>query len=74
MAEVEESYFQNRLAGRPSMPPFDQPDLEEDWAWTTAADDTPDALRALWVETVHRSRHALAEALSRGVGERPPTG
>ena len=66
MAEVEELYFQNRLAGRRSMPPFDQPDLPEDWAWTTAGDDTPDALRALWVETVHRSRNALAEALSRG--------
>ena len=30
------------------------------------ADDTPDELRALWVDTVHRSRDALAEALARG--------
>jgi len=69
LAWVEELYFQNRLAGRQSMAPFDKLDPEkdwEDWAWTTAADDTPDALRALWVETVHRSRDALAEALSRG--------
>lgn len=69
LAWVEELYFQNRLAGRQPMAPFDQLDHEkdwEDWAWTTAADDTPDALRALWVETVHRSRDALAEALSRG--------
>ena len=69
LAWVEELYFQNRLAGRQSMAPFDQLDLErdwEDWAWSTAADDTPDALRALWVDTVHRSRDALAEALSRG--------
>ena len=64
LAWVEELYFQNRLAGRQSMAPFDQ--LDEDWAWSTAADDTPDALRALWVETVHRSREALAEELSRG--------
>ena len=69
LAWVEELYFQNRLAGRPFMAPFDQLDLErdwEDWPWSTAADDTPDALRALWVETVHRSRAALAAALSRG--------
>jgi len=69
LAWVEELYFQNRLAGRQSMTPFDQLDLErdwEDWAWRTAADDTPDTLRALWVESVHRSRDALAEALSRG--------
>jgi hypothetical protein len=66
---VEELYFQHRLVGRQFRAPFDQLDLEsdwEDWAWRTAADDTPDALRALWVDTVHRSRDALAEALSRG--------
>jgi uncharacterized damage-inducible protein DinB len=69
LAWVEELYFQGRLAGRPALAPFDQLDPEldwEDWAWSTATDDTPDVLRALWVETVHRSRDALAEALSRG--------
>jgi Protein of unknown function (DUF664) len=74
LAWVEELSFQNQLAGRPAMAPFDQLDLEsdwEDWAWRTAADDTPDALRALWAETVHRSRDALAEALSRGGLEQP---
>jgi hypothetical protein len=69
LAWVEELYFQHRLAGRRFRAPFDERDLEsdwEDWAWSTAADDTPDELRALWVDTVHRSREALAEALSRG--------
>ncbi len=69
LAWVEELYFQHRLAGRAFMSPFDALDLErdwDDWAWATAADDTPDALRALWVETVHRSRASLTEALSRG--------
>jgi len=68
LAWVEELYFQNRLAGRQFMEPFDQLDLErdwEDWPWSAAGDDTPQALRALWVATVHRSRDALAEALSR---------
>ena len=38
--------------------------------WRTAADDTPEALRALWVSTVHRSRDALAAALSHaGLGQ-----
>jgi uncharacterized damage-inducible protein DinB len=67
LAWVEELYFQDKLAGRPSMAPFDQLDLEqdwEDWAWTSAANDTPDALRALWTDTVHRSRDAVAEALA----------
>ena len=59
LAWVEELYFQHRLAGRAFMAPFDGLDLEtdwEDWAWRTAADDTPQALRALWVDAVHRSR------------------
>jgi hypothetical protein len=69
LAWVEELYFQHRLAGLAPTAPFDELDLEQewdDWAWTTAADDTPDALRALWIESVHRSRGSLAEALSRG--------
>jgi uncharacterized protein DUF664 len=69
LAWVEELYFQNKLTGRPSMAPFDQLDVErdwEDWPWSTAADDTPAALRALWVDAVHRSRDALGESLSRG--------
>ena len=44
LAWVEELYFQNRLAGRPSLAPFDQLDPErdwDDWAWTTAAGFMP---------------------------------
>jgi uncharacterized damage-inducible protein DinB len=69
VAWVEELYFQNRLAGRRAMAPFDQLDPEkdwDDWPWTPAVDDTPDTVFALWVDTVHRSRAALAEALSHG--------
>lgn len=74
LAWIEELYFQERLAGRPFMAPFDQLDLEtdwDDWAWTTAADDSPEELRALWTDTVHRSREALNEALSRGGLDQP---
>ncbi|MER7073000.1 DUF664 domain-containing protein [Terrabacter sp. NPDC000476] len=69
LAWVEELYFQHRLAGVPPIAPFDRLDLEEDWdelTWTTAADDTPDELRALWSQAVHRSRESLDEALARG--------
>lgn len=69
LAWVEELYFQHRLAGNAAMAPFDVLDLEtdwEDWAWRTAADDTPAELRTLWVNAVHRSRDALAETLSNG--------
>ncbi|MFC6287128.1 DinB family protein [Nocardioides sp. GCM10027113] len=69
LAWVEELYFQTRLAGRPPMAPFDRLDLEqdwEDWAWDTAADDSPEALRELWGAAVHRSRDALATALADG--------
>lgn len=65
----EELYFQNRLAGRPAMAPFDELDLErdwDDWPWRTASDDAPDDLRRLWADAVHRSRAALTEALSNG--------
>lgn len=44
LAWVEELYFQNRLAGRQSMAPFDQLDLDRDWenwAWSTAAGTRP---------------------------------
>jgi hypothetical protein len=74
LAWVEELYFQHRLGGRPVMAPFDGLDLEadwEDWPWRTAADDTPAAVRALWVDAVHRSRASLAEALSNGELDQP---
>jgi hypothetical protein len=69
LAWVEELYFQDHLAGRPMTAPFDGLDLEkdwDDWAWRLGAEDTPESLRTLWAETVHRSRDALAEALSHG--------
>lgn len=74
LAWVEELYFQQHLAAKPTMAPFDTLDLETDWdewAWRTAADDSPDTLRALWRDTVHRSRDSLAEALAGGGLDQP---
>jgi uncharacterized damage-inducible protein DinB len=69
LAWVEELYFQDYLLGVSPMAPFDQLDLEADWEswpWTAAPDDQPDALRALWTASVHRSRSSLSQALTRG--------
>lgn len=74
MAWVEELYFQHRLAGRSPMAPFDGLDHDADWAdwpWQTAAQDTPQALRTLWTDAVHRSRDSLAAALSNGGLDHP---
>lgn len=69
LAWVEELYFQERLAGRPMRAPFDQLDLDQDWddwAWSSVDDESPEAVRSLWADTVRRSRDAFAEALSQG--------
>lgn len=74
LAWVEELYFQHRLAGQAMMAPFDKLNLDTDWAdwaWRTAADDTPPSLRTLWTDAVHRSRDSLAEALSNGGLDQP---
>jgi hypothetical protein len=37
-----------------------------DWEWDSAAEDSPDELRALWQDAVARSRALVAEALETG--------
>ncbi|MDN5895607.1 MAG: DinB family protein, partial [Nocardioides sp.] len=64
LALVEDHYFTHQLHGR------DYPDLwapmanDDDWDWTSAADDSPEELRALWLGAVVRSKSAVDEALS----------
>ncbi|WUH99713.1 DinB family protein [Spirillospora sp. NBC_00431] len=41
-------------------------DGDPDWIWHTAADDSPERLRALWEESISRSRSLVAEALAGG--------
>ena len=67
LALVEDLYFTLRLQAR--MPaPWDAVDWDAapDWPWTSALDDTPEQLHALWEAAVVRSRAAVAEALTRG--------
>jgi len=46
-------------------------DTDPDWDWTSAADDSPEELWALWREAVDRSRRFLAEALRTGGLDQP---
>ncbi|MBO3089711.1 DinB family protein [Cellulomonas sp. zg-ZUI40] len=41
-------------------------DADRDWEWTSAADDTPEELRAQWDASVARSQRALTAALAAG--------
>jgi uncharacterized damage-inducible protein DinB len=68
MALVEDSWFTRRLHGRDIGAPWNTVDWEtdNDWEWSTAADDTPEGLRTMWQEAVERSRAAVDEALDDG--------
>jgi uncharacterized damage-inducible protein DinB len=68
MAYVEDVWFSRRLHGRDPAPPFDTVDwdADRDWEWHSAADDTPEQLRALWQDAVVRSRALADEALAAG--------
>jgi hypothetical protein len=69
MARIEDSWFSHTLHGRDRMPPWDT--VEWGWEWRSAADDTPEQLRALWQDAVARSHTLVAEALGDGGLDRP---
>ena len=68
MALVEDGWFSRRLHGLDRSPPWDAVDwnADPDWEWHSAADDSPEQLRALWDEAVARSRSLVADALEAG--------
>ncbi|MGW6172112.1 DinB family protein [Arthrobacter sp. NPDC055138] len=68
LAFVEDYWFSHTLHGREPQPPWDSVDwtAEPDWDWDSAAGDTPEQLRALWDESVARSRVLTAEAVAAG--------
>jgi uncharacterized damage-inducible protein DinB len=76
LALVEDSWFSQRLHGRPPAPPWDTVnwDADPDWDWHSAAGDTPEQLRGLWQDAVARSRSRVAEALADGGLGRLATG
>ena len=53
---------------RPNVEPWASADWDADgyWELTSAADDSPEQLRALWDEAVARSQRTVDEALAAG--------
>ena len=71
LALVEDHYFTHQLLGR-GYPAVWAPMAEDDqWDWTSAAHDSPEQLRTLWLEAVARSQDATEEALADGGLDRP---
>lgn len=68
LAVVEDVVFITKLSGQPIGPPWDATDWDgdRDWPFTSAADDTPERLYALWEDAVERSRARLDAALADG--------
>src|SRR4051794_5403249 len=73
MALVEDEYFSSRLPGLDLGHPWDTVDwdADPDWEWSSAADDSPEQLMALWEDAVARSRYAVSEALADGGLDHP---
>lgn len=71
LALVEDHYFTHQLLGH-DYPAVWAPTAEDDqWEWTSAADDSPEELRTLWVAAVSRSQAAVEMALADGGLDRP---
>jgi hypothetical protein len=68
LAWVEDLTFTSKLNGDPLGPPWERSNWEgnEDWEFTSAADDPPEDLYALWEVAVARSRASLNSALADG--------
>ncbi|MEU6860555.1 DinB family protein [Glycomyces sp. NPDC046736] len=68
LALVEINWFAHWLFDRPEGEPWESVDwdADRDWDWNSAADDTPEELRALWQTSVDTARALTAEALADG--------
>jgi hypothetical protein len=73
LALVEDYTFTTKLRGDPPGAPWDPTswDDDPDWEFTSAADDTPEQLYALWDHAVQRSNASLEAALSQGGLDQP---
>ena len=67
LAVVEDYMFTVKYDGTPLGAPWPEIDWEADpdWEFTTAADDSPETLYALWDHAVERSRRRVAAALAK---------
>jgi uncharacterized damage-inducible protein DinB len=65
---VKDDWFARCLHGRELQPLWltDESKADPDWEWSSAAEDSPEQLRALWQDAVARSRELVEEALAEG--------
>jgi hypothetical protein len=68
LARAEDEMFSMKLSGAPVSAPWDTApwDADPDWDFTSAADDTPEQLYAIWDSTIARSRATLDAAVADG--------
>ncbi len=68
LAAQEDYAFVTKLSGQPLGAPWDDNgwDGDNDWEFSSAANDTPEQLYALWDDAVERSRARLNAALADG--------
>ena len=68
LARAEDDLFGGKLSGAAPAAPWDTApwDADPDWDFTSAADDSPAQLYAIWDGTVERSRARLGAALAAG--------
>ena len=73
LAVNEDYLFTVKLRGEPLGAPWEPTawDDDDDWELTSAADDTPEQLYALWDGAVERSRESLDAALADGGLDQP---
>jgi hypothetical protein len=66
LALVEAEKFVIMMLGENPGQPWNQVDwdAEPEWPWTSAAEDTPDELMALWERSVGRSREVIAKVMA----------
>lgn len=68
LAWADQQIFTAKLNGAPLGEPWDSADFDADpdWDFSSAAEDSPEQLYALWDETIARSRATLRAALADG--------
>jgi hypothetical protein len=73
LAFVEDYYFATKLSGDSPGAPWETVDwdAEPEWSFSSAADDTPEELYALWDGAVERSRSRLGKVLAEGGLDQP---
>ena len=71
LALVEDHYFTHQLLGRDYPSVWSPMGEDENWQWSSAADDSPEELRDLWLSAVARSEACVSDALALGGLDQP---